>query len=394
MKAVEKEKPLTAALPPDAAGVARAVADNGCAAVATRLFGYEGAAADRWQEAWKNPQTGRWTVERYRLRGVGEGRTRTRETVLKDVCFFDAVASCARFEAALSARDSMADCGPLPDAVHFRGAAEAAGIPFDADGLPHPAAYGRVLTDGEFDDRACAIAARSKEKTIVPVPETGGGMELALVPGVDRSLNLATVQDRLDEVAGRIRIRQDAARLADAADSMVTAFARAVDRQFSGPGVFYGLGPASCDTPLPLMATLFTAGLYYPVHCALERAHRRSAVGADFFSLKSKFDRLAGKLPESAEKETCLHFSKSAAAAFYLAHAACLYRKCDRDLASPKNLKKGLKLVDRAAREAGEDETRTEDMKHRYLNGELADPGRFYNMTYDNLWRLRGVLNP
>lgn len=87
------------------------------------------------------------------------------ETVLRQVCFFDALHYCGKYDGA-SVRDvsllPVDDSDHLAMSIpHWRKAAEAAYQPLDRIGMPCPAAGGRILVNGDFDDDAYKRAVKT-----------------------------------------------------------------------------------------------------------------------------------------------------------------------------------------------------------------------------------------
>lgn len=145
-----------------------AMADTGHDALRTALFVTEaeakGLTRQSWLEAEKDRDTGLWAL----IRHDEEAGVYTRKTIYAAVCFFDALYYMAGFE--VQARLNMVESPLFPsgcgDAVHYRAAGDAAGVPFDRGDMPHPAAQGKIMTDGDFDPAVREkIAAHSREES-------------------------------------------------------------------------------------------------------------------------------------------------------------------------------------------------------------------------------------
>lgn len=393
--------------PEDAAALARGMADGGCDGMATKVFAYEEESenAGRWIEAWKDPRTSLWTVERHRCAvSAAGGDVRSQETVLKNVSFFDAAGCCAQFEARESGDGARRAVRAVPGLAHFRDAAEAALIPFDTDGMPHPAAFGRILTGGEFDACARDLAAKTKgrEAVAVDVADQGaalgrGLMELPADKAPGRGLvPVAPPQARsLAEIEGSLFFRNTLREAFKAAGLTEYTLRRAIYRDFSGAGLFFS--PDDSESAWPMIATFFSIGTFYPAYCAY-----RSYWGATddvsawraFSREKKRLDKLTRKLPDGPEKTMFSQFSAAAGTAYLLEEASFIYRQCKQGYLPPRKLKTGLKLIGKAARLSGEGADTAEKMQAAYAEGKFPGEGYFLGKLEEQLSRMKSASAP
>lgn len=166
-------------------------------------FSQDTAWGVRWRQAWMHPETKLWTVQEFTTKRampqmqavsdlepaeIAEGH----RSILRNVCFMDALHNCAAFELAepqfLSVLDQETEESLSGD--HFRAFGEREGIPFDEQGIPHPAAFGNVLTEGSFSPAAREIAAQTKD---APLPRLETPNAIAAFFSEDRSDQTALV---------------------------------------------------------------------------------------------------------------------------------------------------------------------------------------------------------
>lgn len=166
----------------DARAAVLATEDAGHEAFRTAIAG-DGAPGSVavWLSAHKMPGTQSWRIIRYeRPLGLdGDEAIWSQRTVQKDLCFFDALRYCAHFEAG---QITVTAAQPEQDGIpHFKIVARDALVPLDRGGLPHPAAGGIILTDGDFDDNAQALARQTVNfKPVLPGrPAPGHALVLA-----------------------------------------------------------------------------------------------------------------------------------------------------------------------------------------------------------------------
>lgn len=393
--------------PADTAALARGMADGGCDGMATKVLALaeERGNAGRWIEAWKDPRTSLWTVERHRCEVSAAGDdVCSQDAVLKNVSFFDAVGYCAQFESQGSGDGAWRAVHSVPDLAHFRAAAEAAFIPFDTEGQPHPAAFGRILTDGEFDSHARALAAKTKGREAVAVNAADQGaalgrglMELPeekkapgrdLVPVPPQARSLAQTEASL--------FFKNTLRAAFKAAGMTEYALRcAINRDFSGADVFYN--PDDSHSATPMLATLLSLGTFYPVYCAYRRYWGSSddvSAWCAFSRERKQLDKLARKLPDGPEKTMFAQFSAAAGTAYLLEEASSIYKCCEDGRLPPRKLKTGLKLIGKAVRQSGEDADTAEKMQAAYAEGKFPREGYFLRKLEEQLSRMKTSAAP
>jgi hypothetical protein len=126
-----------------------------------------------WREAWCNPISGAWevtehaTVPDFSPEAKAGAQAERRKTIQRQACFFDALYHCAVFEAS-ERRFGNSPAGEKTETAHYMDFAAAEGIPMDKTGMPLLAAYGRILTDGDYGREAREIAKKSPKKLKVP----------------------------------------------------------------------------------------------------------------------------------------------------------------------------------------------------------------------------------
>lgn len=130
---------------------------------------------ERWLEAWRDEDSPLWTVAEYeRLIDPANGKSAmtSKKTKMRATCFFDALHYCGKFESGERGNGAY-DSGtshPQRDAKpHYAAVAVDRGQPLDMDGLPLASAGGEILADGDFEDEARAIAAKTKSMALAPV---------------------------------------------------------------------------------------------------------------------------------------------------------------------------------------------------------------------------------
>ncbi len=140
-----------------------------------------------------------------RYDGMAGGGVYTRNTVLRQACFFDALHYCARHDHA-AGRDGISrpvidlSGHPADGIPAWQVAARSAFQPLDLGGMPHPAVDGNILTDESFDADALELAARSK-----PVSTAAGGAGVQYSPFFDLAAQLGadgkSIPKRIDQAA-------------------------------------------------------------------------------------------------------------------------------------------------------------------------------------------------
>lgn len=140
-----------------------------------------------WIEARRDMLNGSWSLVRFQRMGrSGPDILTGQDIVAGDLCFFDALHYCASYE--LLKKDLILevpgdDPADVPEGVYYKVAAEAADVPLDESGLPHPAAWGYILTTGDFSKTAQDVARRTENKQI-NVQKEGADQSTALLPAL------------------------------------------------------------------------------------------------------------------------------------------------------------------------------------------------------------------
>ena len=122
-----------------------------------------------------------------------------KKAALEDVCLFDALYACAKFELSsiMQGYLPMTDA-PDPRALYFKTFGEAQGQPFTCEGVPLPAAHGRIQVDGDFPPEAWEIAKKTTAQmppSFLPAPvgiagPQGWNLPVLAAPAVQDDKNL------------------------------------------------------------------------------------------------------------------------------------------------------------------------------------------------------------
>lgn len=123
-----------------------------------------------WKEGKRNPNTNMWSVKLYtRYSGSDlEQAVRQQETTMQSVCFFDALYACAIYQLQQVGLGANV-IEETKKTSHYADVAKSMKQPLDVEGMPHPAAFGDILTDGLFDDEAYDLAEQTQDVKIIPV---------------------------------------------------------------------------------------------------------------------------------------------------------------------------------------------------------------------------------
>lgn len=171
-----QKKLFTDTLPQDVAGIVRGIAaakDVESISSAPSSFDADGKGQWlQWVSAWKIPDTNKWTIEKHRkFTDAGQDSSLQKKTVMRGACFFDALYYCGYDEISNKGMGAHLDRSAIPEGkIHYTEAAAKTNQPLDISGIPHPAAYGEILTDGNFDQAAYDTAARTKDIELVQMP--------------------------------------------------------------------------------------------------------------------------------------------------------------------------------------------------------------------------------
>lgn len=174
----------------------------------------------QWVEAWKDPRSKLWTLEMHQRFVGSDDTSRRQKTVAKNVSFFDALHYCA-FEEVSRTSGGAQISAEIDEDVHYTTIAVNAHQPLDSQGLPHPAAYGRILTDGIFDDSAYEMAKKTRG---VALDENANMAAPSLIDfdsiGIGDVTNGNAVRDATDKVLRKQGLIKKFDEALDAADTL------------------------------------------------------------------------------------------------------------------------------------------------------------------------------
>ena len=258
---------FTQTLPPEEQEIARAIrARYGEMFRTDALLPMAGDGKDggvMWCEARLNPLTGLWNVDGYETTpgfcvsrdAADPGKLyKKKKRVLADACLIDALYVCAEFQVG---REKMSggfkdDLPGFSGKMHFRAFGTNEGIPFDATtGMPLPAAFGHILTEGTFDDEAESIAAKSAGNVALNEFAGKGSVlrECFAGPATNQTTALVPFQADKTQLAQYVGLNDLAAK----AGGLKNAFNSAAYHNFSS----FGFG----SDLLLIFGVMFTAGI-------------------------------------------------------------------------------------------------------------------------------------
>lgn len=318
-----------------------------------------------WQEAHKNPHTDLWDVIlRSRENNAGMNK---QETILSSVCFFDALYSCASYESHQKTIGAhVSDLDEMDS--HYETVSKATKQAFDLEGLPHPTAYGRILTDGFFDDDAYDLARQTASTEVVPVSqEEFRGKTLSSVLG-----NSVSTPATLPEAAdSQIAFKNDIEYAINLAKDLKDQFYFAVKVQ---PGE----RRSNIFACLSVIGTI-VHDLDNKCFLSVEKFNKR----------KANLDKAAKKLPEnSVARNLFLEFSKASEMQLYLGRASKVYEVFKEEGKRPSYLKHGVRLIEKAAKKFDIDDKTKTDLVRSFRAGELPTSSNFIGkncIAYDDL---------
>ncbi len=131
----------------------------------------KGTLGTRWLEAVISSETNLWDIKKCEKVSNSDSPAEIftkRKTHLKGLCLFDALHLCAYIETTepvLGVRPTGEKPEDMEDR-HYIAFAAREGLPCDIKSMPHPAASGRILTDGDFPENADEIAKNSAENVL------------------------------------------------------------------------------------------------------------------------------------------------------------------------------------------------------------------------------------
>lgn len=321
-----------------------------------------------WCEAWKNPTTNLWRVDRYdEVDGVGSRQ----EIAQRSVCFFDALHYCAWFEAAERDFGESALPPGSGNAPHYREAARLANIPFDGtaqSGLPVPAAYGRILVSGLFDEEARAIARRTQSLALSPRAGAAAGVYF-------RDLESDIFQAPLSAAAtgDELAARADQAFAAQKEQQAIEMAAK--EKREKLAAVFRAASRAA-QTVVENLKDLSAAGFKHKwgIDPALWLVDRPLG----------KLISAAESLPACAEKAGLQEFVRAAGRVFNLEHAARLAQQANGEKQPHGSrrrfntaIRDGRKAIGRAVKKCGLPVADSIVLEARLMDGGFEKPGTF-----------------
>ena len=380
-------------LEPELKKIVQAIRARHGAAFRTQAFLPAHATASQsgiiWREAWLNPATGMWVVENYEtVPGfcVTENPEaamkihKKKKTVLADACFFDALYACAEFEffEKKNGNRIQEQMPGFADKTHFRTFAQGEGIPFDGMGMPLAAAFGRILTDGAFDDEAENVA-KASAGNMVPVavakPESAL-CDVFSVPAVwGKQDGLALPQIKVEDY---IKIKA----LAKQADVLTDAFNNVSDRAFVRVKDPYFLTGTTLMTAgiIPLLFYCRGESWLFPV--------RKFNV-----ELRKYRDQLK-KLPEHALKAAFEQFAKDVELGFHILDAQASFLDALDGERSQRAVARKLRKLDKAAGRLGYAPQEIETLKKKVYNSrDSGFKSDIRGRLSSKLWEIRSAAN-
>lgn len=149
-----------------------------------------------------------------------------------------------------------------------------------------------------------------------------------------------------------------------------------------------------------MIPSIFSVGAFYLASCAARQGYRY-AKGThnryrDFSVKSAELKRNAKRLSDDPKK-ALLDFNRAAKVAFRMEEAAVIHRRCHLGLSKPDNLKKGLKLVIKAAAEAGMDKAAKQELINAYSDPQgksFPSPGFFVEKLNQNLQEIHQNYKP
>lgn len=448
MKKKEQKQEITrysATVDPATKKVVEAMADGGVSKFRTPLYSSSTDGFYFWWNAWKHPGSGAWTVTRHtRLEGASANMvnpaallTQPQENIAENLCYFDALYMLTHFQQGQNSPDVTGVKFPHEDWMTCTDAARQAKIPLDkTTGLPAPVAGGIILTNGDFDDAAHALAGSGED---IAISMTTNDTALALVktngPSLPPVLAAQTANEKMrlftalnaekEEIEQRqktalapLQEKQAAVQAMDhgmvqaletigALDlAMRKSFGRVEKMDPAAKGVMlfeYSIGAfASIVTAATLLSSGFA--LLGPIFVAVAGnacgyiAYKKGVNGtfaSDVFEKQlTALEQAAAQFPENSPERRALEdFNRAGSTVFALEHAAHLYQK-----KGPGN-KKGLKILDKALQDMGVDDDTKQKIRATY-NKTATDeqpgfpaPGTFLQSLQERFVTLQNQMN-
>lgn len=344
-----------------------------------------GEGWERWVVALKNSQTGRWRIVKHeRATGMDDDDSSVlhiQKTIREDLCFFDALDFCAQFEekedcagAAIVTRAETDEIIPS-----YKTVAAACFVPLDINGLPHPAANGIIMTDGNFDKEAQDIAAQTgklsaTETALTIVPKT------PLAP-IEEGAEIADIKNKITALG-------NAADMIESAKSLRDIVKKAVEKDFRQIGKRDQILIKASNISGISYAGLAGATIFFPALSPLcfitflvfqlTTAHRL----VDQFEAKSKstyrrhHDKLNGhkdlSLTDQRDYDLLVSFSRAAAGVYGLEYAGHLHRKGKK--------RKGRKVLDKTIKELCLPEKDAAVLRERFNGKSFVEKGGFLHL--------------
>ncbi len=368
---------------PDLKQTVLAITDQGHDVFRTGAFTHdENGVLPQWLEAWKNPDTKLWTVERY-TRLEGSLFMKDPQPVLRSACFFDAVHYCARFETSERKMGGQEVAFPQEEgAAHFRDAGESAGIPFDHEGMPLVAARGLILTGGIFDSRAREVARRTHGMALqVSCAGQTNYMKEVLqhIAGADEAVVTAAAKEGpFDGGAEKLQISAVFREAAEALKNYTLVLAWSLKNEFEACDINhqkYNYGVHKWTKAF--LKSCFSLGAW----ACLAYAGRNTAFAPTRYLERQHkiFDDHMSRLPEGPDKSLFREFGKALFATGSLERVAAIYThgasNRQQGLNRARDIRKAFALIADAVSVSGMAPAETERLQVAFMEGRLPASG-------------------
>jgi hypothetical protein len=392
----------TDSLSPDKAAIVRRIAaPGGCDEFRTDRLTFDGdeepAQTIIQLRAQKFPGTESWEIIRCTEYDAGGGKTLDIAHVLSNLCFFDALYYCAKFQTTEQSLGQVV-LDRDGDVPHYREVGEAAGQPFDGDlGTPVPAVNGRIIGSGRFDGDPDSVAARSKNMELLPEYRTTGQTDwlpsvLSLRMKVNEidpaDENNSLIDNRLRRLRDKHALSAAFNNVTEKGDRLLRSFTTASRNGFASHKVysfghiFFGIISAGILTFMIVRQN----GVAY----VLEDIHPVK----NFHIALKEFSKAVAKLPDVPEKKACEEFAKVAAYSLHMERAAYLDGKIRNGKFSKRMESKMVSAINKAAAglHPGDDtaaQVSAARLKRAFAEGKIK---REDNRNIVNIiWRTRNI---
>ena len=339
-------------------------------------------------EAWKNPKTKMWQVDRITYVSMGKDVDALikKETIIRPgLCFFDALHFCSTFEYTEEAMGKqeitlmrghsliVGNCSE--NIIHWRQVAKDSGQAIDAEGIVQPCAYGRILVDGTFTEKEIFTATQSSSPTSTDSSRVSVGIADQMLtqvlsrgaPQIAQSDLLTNVKNRMAEVAKYDEV-------IEAGASIISTFNKIAGNGFIGAYNSRERGREYKDGKL--VKNILTEGQKNKIKAVcsfgLLPLTRYLDSNLDFFpdsvleNVCYDFNKVASKLANEDDKKLCAEFTKNVMFAFYMSRALSLYNNRDKE-----GVDTGIKDVEKAGKIMSLSDIDLERLKAEYIDGRL-----------------------